>query len=284
MGSVVQLQQLFLACVTAEQLPLFVEPWQGLTSLHLRGMGSCGPEVLAAAAELTNLRHLGLNLSDTSITALPGALQDLIHLTSLDLSYNLLTEEVLEGVCSMTRLRCLKLVCVEGFTWSTLPPSISKLVHLQALVLQGPEMGSLSEAMTALTALWQFTWSAWDAPKPMQMDVVWRLKSLYVLTIEDHHMAALPDTISQLTNLRKLHIHADFLTALPSSMSNLLNLVELNVDSAQLQILPRAITALTNLQRITAPGVLLRAQSPAVRAFLAGRKAQGCELKLAPSQ
>jgi hypothetical protein len=282
LGSAVQLQGLFLAGVSAEQLQVFVGPWQqGLQRLHLQDMGHHGPGVLAAAAAgLTSLRHLGISRSDDPITVLPAALTALVHLTSLDLSANVLNQEVLEGVCSMTRLRCLTLDAAQGF--STLPPSISNLVSLNVLELYNSPMGSLPEAMTALTALWHLSWSQWRATAPLELGVVWRLRSLYLLTIWDDHLAVLPDAVTQLTNLRALDVAGQALVALPSNISALVDIWRLDLDAPELHVLPEGVTALTRLRALHAPGVVLQEQSPAVQAFLEGLQAQGGRLTLAP--
>jgi hypothetical protein len=281
-GSAAQLQRLFLDDVLAEQLPLYVERWQGLRALQLQGMGRCGPGVLAAAAQLTNLRHLGITCSATPITALPVAFTALVHLTSLDLSANVLTQEALEGVCDMTRLRCLALGSTKGF--STLPTRISKLVRLQMLGLQGAQVARLPEAMTALTALRVLSWSQEAATAPLLLEVVWRLRSLSDLFLTDDHVTALPEAIDNLTSLSDLTFEGQALTVLPRSTSTLVHMVRLDLSAPHLQVLPEGITALTQLKRLTAPSVQLQEQPPAVRAFLAGRQAQGCQLNLAPSQ
>jgi Leucine-rich repeat (LRR) protein len=241
-------------------------------------VADCGPEVLACVANMTNLRHLGMSACFTPFDTWPEALTALVHLTSLELTGNVLTAEALEGVCSMTGVQHLNLTTSTGFT--SLPPSISKLVNL---TLESSQVESLPEAMTALTALRVLSWSQEEAVAPLQLEVLCRLKGLYTLLLTDHHLAALPEAIGHLTSLLILRVTGQALAAMPASMSALVNLMQLRLDAPELRTLPESITALTRLDEVTALGVVLQEQSPAVQAFLAGRQAKGCRLTLAPS-
>jgi hypothetical protein len=204
LGRLQQLQNLFLIGVSVGQLRLYVDALRPLRLLHIEGMGSCGPAVLACVAGLTNLRHLGINGSASSLTTWPEAFTDLVHLFSLDLRQNLPTEDVLEGVCSMTRLHRLNLMCTAGFT--TLPPSISRLQKLNCLMLYKSDVGTLPGCMTALTGLRMLSWSQDAATEPLPLEVVWQLTRLHYLWIKDHHMASLPEAISGLSNLQMLAV------------------------------------------------------------------------------
>jgi hypothetical protein len=278
-----QLRTLLLVGVPADRLWMYDEPLRSLQTLQLLAVGSWGPRALAGAARLTNLRHFGMggSVTSTSIAALPAAFTALVHLVSLDLTSMELTQEVLEGVCNMTRLCQLDLSSTRGFT--TLPHSISNLISLKTLMLQTSSVGSLPESMSALTALKGLAWSQKAATAPLALDVVWRLRGLTALRIMDHHLAAVPAATSQLGSLRSLHLCGQALAVLPSSMSALAELESLCLIAPRLRVLPEAITALTRLKELAALGVVLQQQTPAVQAFLAQCQAKGCQLKLAPS-
>jgi hypothetical protein len=281
LGSLQQPRTLFLGGVSADQLQVCVEHLQPLRALQMVATGGYDPRLLACVAQLVNLRDLTLDLLFTPITSWPAAMTDLIHLTCLDLNGLVLMDEALEGVCSMTGLSMLSLAGTKGF--ESLPTSISQLVRLNMLGIEQSEVVSLPEAMTALTALRMLAWSALAPTAPLQLEVVWRLKSLRGLLITDHHLAPLPDAISQLSGLRALQVTGHALAALPTSLSALVDLVALQLQAPQLRSLPKGITALTQLEDVTAPGVVLQEQSPPVQAFLTGRQARGCRLTLARS-
>jgi Leucine-rich repeat (LRR) protein len=181
----------------------------------------------------------------------------------------------------MTRLQRLDLIGSSGIT--SLPTIISRLVRLDWLALEGCPVRRLPQTMTALTGLRMLSWcSDREATAPLQLRVVWRLRNLCALKIADNHLAALPGAISRLGYLQSLHVHGRAVKAVPGTLSALVRLKTLYV-ARRLRSLPEGITALTRLREVTTPGVVLHKQLPAVRAFLAGRQAQGCRLELAPS-
>jgi hypothetical protein len=270
LGSLRQLRTLFLVSVSAAGLPQHVGCLDQLRALHLSFASDCGPEVLAAAAGLTNLQHLGMCLTGGVITSMPSCCTALVHLTSLDLSGRVLTQEALDGVCSITGLRSLNLRSTHGC--STLPNTITHLANLHSLWLKESSVSSLPECLTALTALGVLGWSCSAAVAPLPLEVVWRLKSLYFLYIEDQYMASVPAAISSLTGLLILQVGGQALTALPTSISALKRLDVIQVFAPQLRALPDSITALTQLKMVRVPSVQVQEQPSAVQAFLAGRQ------------
>jgi Leucine-rich repeat (LRR) protein len=283
LGSLRQLRTLYLAGVAAAELPQHVASLRQLRGLNMAAIGPCQPQVMAAAAQLTKLRHLGLCASVSPITTMPAAFTDLVHLSSLDLSGQLLTQDALEGVCGMTGLRCLQLTTAAGF--SAIPNTITNLVSLKALWMLSVPVSSLPECMTALTALGVLGWGPpKDAAAPLQLDVVWRLKSLFHLHIHDDFLTAVPEAVTQLKSLWVLAVEGRAVAALPSSVSALTQLGVLRLYTPQLRTLPEGITTLTRLVHLDAKGVMLQEQSPAVQAFLAGCKARGSIVTLAASE
>jgi hypothetical protein len=125
-------------------------------------------------------------------------------------------------------------------------------------------------------------WSEKAATAPLPLEVVWRLKSLRELFLTDDHLDALPDALSQLRRLRTLQVKGHALAALPNTLRRLVKLKALRLHAPGLRTLPVGTTALTRLTQLFAEGVVLQEQSPAVRGFLEGLQARGCELKLAP--
>jgi hypothetical protein len=274
-------QTLFLVGVSAAGLPQCTASLKDLQALHTIAATSCGPEVLAAAAQLTNLHHLGITANDHPMNALPAAFSGLVHLTSIDFTGQRVSGEALEVVCSIPRLQYLNLTYTEGST--TLPASISRLVNLEALWMDNTEVCSLPETMTALTALRMLSWNLLAPTAPLELGVVWRMKRLRIVSLLDYYLSTVPEAISQMTSLEVLDVTALLLRALPNAVSALVNLRALRVDAPALRYLPEGITALSSLQYVSAPSVVPQEQSSAVMAFLEGRKAQGCTLKLAPA-
>ena len=82
--------------------------------------------------------------------------------------------------------------------------------------------------------------------------MIGRLKSLEILTIEDHYQSscfqALPRTIGNLENLLELHIHQNQLVSLPESIGGLKRLEVLDVSVNKLEYLPARIGNLTKLR------------------------------------
>jgi hypothetical protein len=280
LGSLQQPRAIFMAGVSLWGLPECVEGLRPVEALHFHAAHDIDEDAFACMAALTNLRHLGIVCSDNDITTFPVACTDLVHLTSLELCCNRLTQEALEGVCDSTTLEQLHLNDTVGY--STLPDSISKLVGLRVLLMQGTQVSSLPEGMTALTGLRVFTWSCWGTTAALQLEVLWRLKSLGVIFLKDDHMAALPPAVSQLSNLHLLQVESQALAMVPDSLTTMVTLGFLQLKAPRLHMLPEGITALTRLQHLSALGVVLQQQPPAVRSFLGEREAQGCSLQLAP--
>jgi hypothetical protein len=279
LGSLQQPRSLFLAGVSLGSLPRWVGRLQPLQALQIVVTLSVEGEVVSSMAALTNLRHLGINACVLPITTIPAAFTNLVHLTSLEFTISTLTPEALEGVCGITTLQQLNLMHTKGFT--SLPNSISKLVGLRGLMLQNTEVTTLPECLTTSTALGMLMWSHRDAAVALELEVVWRLRSLYVLEIADDHLAALPEDIGQLTGLLSLGVASRALAGLPDALTTLGQLRSLYLDAPQLRALPEGITALTGLKQLRATGVRLRKQPPAVRGFLEGCQGQGCGLDLA---
>jgi hypothetical protein len=280
LGALQQPQTLFIGGALTKQLPGCTGSLRTLRMLHLVAAGRYGPNLLACVAQLTKLRHLGL-VGGAPLTTWPTAFTDLVHLTSLLLRGRVLTREALEGVCGMTRLQHLGLVNSSGVT--SLPTIISRLVRLSWLTIEGCSVRRLPETTTALTGLRMLSWcSDREATAPLQLRVVWRLRSLRALKITDNHLAALPGAISRLRHLQILHVYGRAVNAVPGTLSALVRLRTLHVEPP-LRSLPEGITALTTLREVITPGVVLHEQLPAVQAFLTDCQAQGCQLELAPS-
>jgi hypothetical protein len=278
LGSLQQPRALFMAGVSLAALPEYVTRLGSLQALHVAATLTLSEQVVASMAALTNLRHLGMMACVDPITTIAAAFSNLVHLSSLEFTANTLTPQVLEGVCSITTLRQLNLMHTAGYT--SLPDSISKLVGLRVLWMQSTPVSSLPEGMTALTELGMLKWSCRNGAVPLDLDMVWRLRSLHLLKIEDDHLAALPEAVSQLTDLLVLTVRSKALAAVPDALGTLPELVSLHLQAPRLHMLPEGITALTQLKQLSAPGARLRKQSPAVRAFLAGCQVLGgrCEL------
>jgi internalin A len=280
LGSLQQPRAIFMAGVSLQSLPECVAGLRTVQALHFHAAHHINEEALACMATLTDLRHLGLVHCRGGIPAFPAALTVLVHLTSLELCGHLLTREVLEGVCDLTTLEQLNLSTTVGY--STLPDSISKLVGLRVLLMLGTHVSSLPEGMTALTGLQVLSWTCFGATAPLQLEVVWGLKSLNVLFFLDEYMAALPEAVGQLSNLQLLGVCSRALAMVPDSLTTMVTLSVLRLEAPQLHMLPEGLTALTRLDGLVAPGVVLQQQPPAVRSFLGQREAQGCSLELAP--
>jgi Leucine-rich repeat (LRR) protein len=245
LGCMEQLQVLIGWHVDGTQSLLHTTSLTPLRALVLLETRCCG-DMLASLPGLTGLRHLAMTHGDLSWAHVDGAaLSALLALTSVDLSYSTTTlpAEVLSGLCSVTGLRSLDLM------WTSI--------------------ASLPEHATALTRLSELHWAC--STGPMQLDVVWRLTSLRVLTVGDLRWAAVPGAISQLSNLQSLSVDGLSLASLPTTISALVQLQLLDVGISVIKVLPDTITALTQLKTIQGSGMQAAEQSAAVQAFLAER-------------
>jgi hypothetical protein len=281
LGSLERPRVLGIYHMQATQLPLYAASLRGLRGLYLAGIQECDEGVLACIAGLPQLECLGINVCRNPLPTMPRAFVSPGHLTNLDLTGTTLNEELLEGVCAATRLQSLDLHWASGFT--TLPDSIGRLTDLRLLRLTLTQVVCLPETLTALTRLRALCWSQLMPIQPLDLEVLWGMTSVGFLVLGDHCLTTIPEGIRHLTRLHCLMLEGQELASLPSSISALVELRQLDLDAPQLQSLPDSVTALTKLEVVTAPGVVLGSQSTAVRAFLAARQAQGCEVQLAPA-
>jgi hypothetical protein len=190
--AVQQLQVLGLDRMDVGYLPKYSAHLQSLRAFHIQSVEVSNPSVLGAIAGLTNLRHLGIvwgqrDLSIEPVTYIPAALRSLVCLTSLDLNGTYLTEQGLAGVFTLTALKQLDLS--DTCYFEALPNSISRLVHLEYFRMYNATVVCLPDCMTALTALRRLEWGTNDTP--LQLGVVWRLRSLQHLVLYDDTMQAL---------------------------------------------------------------------------------------------
>jgi hypothetical protein len=275
-----QLQVLGLTHMYVKGLPKVAAHMQSLRALHIKWTDISDPGVLGAIAGLTKLRHLGLTKCKSGgrepvCTHIPAAFSALGQLTSLDLIWTEVDAAGLQGVFGLTALKQLNLSrsCHE---MAALSSNISRLARLETFKMHDGKIHILPDAMTALTRLRHLEWSTgycW----PLQLEVVWRLRSREHLVIYENHMEVLPAAIGQLTGLTHLCIEAP-LEEIHSKLTTLVGLRELLLyaapdDEEQALLLPRGITALTNLTRVSLPPSQMEHQAPAVRGFMEARLA-----------
>jgi hypothetical protein len=275
-----QLQVMGLERADVGALPKCAAHLHSLRALHIRSADISGAGVAGAIAGLTNLRHLGIvwgqkDCALDPVTYIPAAFSALVQLTSLDLSGTYITEQGLEGVFVLPALKQLDL---SGSSYlERLPSSISRLTSLEVLKFNDATAVCLPGSMTALTRLRGLEWgSMGGGDDPLQLDVVWRLRSLQHLVLSDDTMTELPAGVAQLTALTQLSVKAP-LKKVPDSLTTLADLQVLQLHANPFggppfrAVLPQGITELSKLTRVVFPTQQLARQPPAVKAFVQAR-------------
>ena len=164
----------------------------------------------------------------------PGWNDQLINLTSLDLSNNLLTS-LPDSIEQLTNLTSLNL---SNNSLTSLPESIEQLTNLTSLSLSSNSLTSLPESIRQLT-------------------------NLISLDLSNNSLTVLSESIGRLTNLTSLHLGANKLTELPESIGQLTNLTWLGLRNNRLLItLPESITDLTKLVGIDFHDTQLKLSEP----------------------
>jgi Leucine-rich repeat (LRR) protein len=279
------LRKLSLADVGLETLPLYVGQLQPLEELSLMGVKGLGdPTVQAAVAGLSNLRKLRMqwcseDSSGKQAYNLPTSFLGLTQMQSLDFSYTDITSNTVELLPLFKQLKEVNLMYCH-LPATLLVNTIQQLTGLTSLDLSCTRISSLPEQITSFTNLRKLSWSYLEpstypqepSTTPLQLDTVWRLKSLRYLHITDNTITCLPAGLGQLTGLTCLLCCAHLLVDPPGILSCLVNLEELYLFFSSLPTLPESLTTLTRLTRVHVPQTAPMVVPPVVQAFLDARQ------------
>jgi Leucine-rich repeat (LRR) protein len=184
----------------------------------------CRPTQVERLSNLVNLSLYGNEL--VSVGGI-GALGACVHLRSLDLGRNKLSELPLE----LAELRSLTSLVADDNALVAIDEGVLRLSGLEELRLSGNAIRAVPRGIGALT-------------------------SLRVLALDNNHIVSLPEELGDLSALETLNVRQNRLGALPSSLGRLAALRALLASSNELSaFLPGPVVArLTRLETLTLNG------------------------------
>ena len=163
----------------------------------------------------------GLNLSNSSITALPENIGSLQYLRELNVNNTKITALPK----SIGYLRNLRKLDAGNTQITVLPKEIGDLYNLELLDVSNSNLIKLTEN-------------------------IGNLRMLDSLDVSNTQLSTLPDSIGNLGKLRMLHLHHTNITALPDSIGKLTSLLVLQISHTKLNSLSNGIENLTNVSRL----------------------------------
>jgi internalin A len=224
-------------------------PHRGVPSQFRACVSDDGTRVVLANRHLNavpgwvqNLKTVAtLDLSHNELTDLPVWFWYLTNLTELDLSHNQLTVApiYLGNLAGMTVLR------LDGNRLTGLPDSIGNLTALTVLSLNDNQLTTLPRSIGNLTSLTTLSINA-NKLRALPESICY-LSGLTVLRLDGNRLTGLPDSIADLTALTVLGVNDNRLRTLPGSIGNLTALTSLGLSQNQLTDLPNSIGNLTAL-------------------------------------
>ncbi len=131
---------------------------------------------------------------------------------------------------------------------TTLPESISRLEHLQVLIIRTNKLSSLPRSLGELKELRRL--EAETNQLSTLPESIGNLANLEFVTFYDNQLSSLPETFGNLGNLLYLNLRDNQISsALPESFGNLVSLEVLEMRKNQLSGLPRSFGNLINLRK-----------------------------------
>jgi Leucine-rich repeat (LRR) protein len=190
-----------------------------------------------------------LDLHGNMLGAVPLGLRRLELLTTLNLSYNKLSNDCFEVISQIPTLRDLKLGnnCLQG----CLPASIAQLKNLEILDLQRNLLASLPEAIVELESLRVLNLTE-NQLRTLNFDVLQHLPLTDISAAKNKLSGVLISTdVQELKNLQVLNVINNTLTAISSSTIGLPVLHQLSFSANRITELPD-MTSWTSLLTLAA--------------------------------
>ncbi|KAK9083026.1 hypothetical protein Scep_029497 [Stephania cephalantha] len=194
-------------------------------------------------------RHLSMSVPDcNSISIQFLSSQRLLRALIFDVEFRLdISEPDLSIIC---RLKCLRVLSLDGFRVEALPSSIKNLIHLRYLDISGCSLGSLHEYFGHLRNLQMLDLSH-NNLKLLPASFSDLEKMRFLNLIGNTNLIELPGSIGRLTNLRVMDMSRNKFKMLPSSIGDLGQLRFLSLShNEDLISLPDSIGRLRNLQKL----------------------------------
>jgi hypothetical protein len=154
---------------------------------HINAQQSYETIDVSSLKDLPNMNHLGIS---ANLTKVPEGLEHLTSLTSLDLSYNNISD--ISPLCQLSHLKQLEL---NDNNISELPDDIKMLTNLERLELESNPLERLNSMVGAL-------------------------KSLNKLNVSDCYLQELPESLCHLSHLVYLDASYNELSQIPSGIEN----------------------------------------------------------------
>lgn len=174
------------------------------------------------------------------------------HIKELDLSNNMLIDELPECICNWS---CLERLNLSHVPIRQLPAGIGRLKKLKSISLQFTKIIELPRSFYELEELEYLNLNKTEFNELHQC--IGELKSLKVLKITRTRIASVPKEIGNLQSLEIFDATGDNeLCDLPEEIFNIRTLRELNLEDTQISYLPSNIGNLFNLKKLSLHGVV----------------------------
>lgn len=242
------------------RLPELEELEIGLAEIdEIPSLGGCGrlrslklvfcEKMTALPAGLEALAEL--ELAYTPIARFPGELRQLRQLTLHRFGLKQLPEE-------LRRFAHLALLDLKNNELQEIPSWIAELSQLRVLRLHGNPLAAIAPAVFALPRLEELDLDRCGGALTALPETLGELRSLRILRLTGHKLAALPDSIGDLAKLEILAVAENRLAALPESIGRLSALRQLDLRRNLLPTLPPTIGALESLAELDVTDCPLR--------------------------
>lgn len=211
-------------------------------------------ELPAEIVNLTKLRSLLISSSRgySTFSSLPPQITQLVHLESLNLCWNRMTE-LPPSIVNMTSLRRLNL---SNNLLEQLPTELGQMTQLKRINLSENKLTTIPESLGKLVSLERFT-VAHNSLAHIPAGVFQHMRNLYSIDIQYNKLSYLPTTIAQ-HNLRELIANNNLLDAIPATIgTSLPHLKKLMLHENRITNLPTQLEGLVSLKHLALSGNLL---------------------------
>lgn len=209
--------------------------WSNMEILGLLNRIDMGYQPLEEEKRIL-LERTELDISCSSISALPESVGLLSNLQSLNLSRTHITS-LSDSIRLLTNLQTLNL---SHTRITALPVAISQLTKLQFLNLWHTPITTLPESIGQLTNL--HTLNLLNSKITDLPESVGQLVKLQILNLGNTNISALPESLKQLPELRWLRIWGTQIRSLPDWVGELPALQYLDLEGLTLRIIPESLT------------------------------------------
>ncbi|AZQ64983.1 T9SS type A sorting domain-containing protein [Flammeovirga pectinis] len=208
-----------------------IEDWYGVTTSQVEDENGT-----------THLVVTQISFSNNSLKGnLPSELGNLIHLTSLNLSYNSLVSVPLE----LGNLVNLTGLYLSSNSLVSIPVELGNLVNLTELNLSYNSLVSVPLELGNLVHLISLDLSRNSLESvPVELG---NLVNLTELNLSYNSLVSVPVELGNLSNLTSLILSSNSLESVPLELGNLLNLTSLNLSYNSLESVPVELGNLSNL-------------------------------------